>query len=391
MKLFKLGTWLSPFREPERFEGPGSALQLCEVIALLGARRILLVTDRTLVRLGLVAPLEAALRKRGVAVARFDDVEPDPTLTLVEAGHARYQHAGCDAVLAVGGGSAIDLAKLVAARATNDVRVAQMTGLFRVRRRAAPLYAVPTTAGTGSEVTIVAVVTDPVRRRKLTALDFKLLPRAVALDPTLMTGLPAHITAATGMDALTHAIEAVLSRNAFARTTPRALDAARDIFRWLPVAVRDGRDLAARQALARASYEAGFAFTQAGVGYVHALSHGFGARYHTPHGLGNAIALPWVLDYSKPACADRMALVARHCGLGAPGDSDDALAERLVAEIRAMNAALGIPTHLAALRREDIPALAAGALREARFTYAVPRYLDQRGCEALLAQMLPPD
>lgn len=390
MKAFKLATWVSPFREPELLEGPGSALELCGTIARGGARHVLLVTDRTLVRLGLVAPIADRLRGDGVTVTVFDDVEPDPTLALIESGREAYVAAGCDAVLGVGGGSALDAAKLIAARATNRKPVARMTGLFRVWRRPAPLYAIPTTAGTGSEVTIAAVVTDPERQLKLTAIDFKLLPIAAALDPTLMTGIPPHITAATGMDALTHAIEAVISDNAFARTTPRALDAARAIFRWLPVAARDGRNLEARQALARASYDAGFAFTQAGVGYVHAISHGFGARYHTPHGLGNAIALPWVLDFSLPARADRLALVARHCGIGEPDASDAALAERLVSEIRALNAALGIPSHLDALRAADLPAIADAALREARFTYAVPRYLDQRSCEALVAKMLPP-
>jgi alcohol dehydrogenase class IV len=219
-------------------------------------------------------------------------------------------------------------------------------------------------------------------------MDLTLMPVAAALDGELMTGLPAHITAATGMDALTHAVEAYISRNALKRTDTQALEATQLIMANLATAVSDGSNVAARQAMAKASNLAGMAFTQAGVGYVHAIAHNFGALYHTPHGLANAIVMPYVLDYSKSKCADRLANLARACAIGPVGGSDNHLAEAFIDRIRAMKQEFNIPKTLETLKQEDIPQIAAAALKEARFTYAVPRYMDKVTCEGLIALML---
>lgn len=391
-RVLMFGIWAATkvlrFRDPALYSGPGASLQLCDAIAEGGARKLLVVTDAMLVKIGLVEPLLARLRERGVACIVYDGVLPDPTIAQVEAGLALYREHGCDALLAIGGGSSIDAAKAIAARARNPYPLSWMGGLLRVLRRPAPLHAVPTTAGTGSEVTIASVISDPDRQRKFAIMDPKLIPVSAALDGALMTGLPAPITAATGMDALTHAIEAYISRNATAKTDRLALAATRLIMDNLPRVMAEPGDLEARQNMALASFQAGAAFTIAGVGYVHAISHNLGAYYHVPHGLANAIVLPYVLDYSKSACTARLAALAEAGGLPRNGDDDAALAERFIAHIRELNARFGIPTGVDKLRAADIPAITTAALKEAHWTYAVPRYMTRDTCEALIRRML---
>ncbi len=388
MVIFKFVTVIMPFKWPRSFDGPGSSLELCRHIAAEGHRKVLIVTDAMLVKLGLLDKMKAELDKAGVAYVIYDGVLPDPTVEQIEAGFEILKKNDCKAILAIGGGSSIDAAKVIGARAKNNKPIVKMAGLFRVYWGMLPLYVVPTTAGTGSEVTIAAVVSDRAQQRKLPIMDLKLMPTACALDGTLMTGLPAPITAATGMDALTHAVEAYISRNSLKRTDEKAIEATRLIFKYLPTAVSEGSNVEARQQMARASNLAGIAFTQAGVGYVHAIAHNFGARYHTPHGLANAIVMPHVLDYSKPNCAGRLAQLARACGIGGAGASDDALADAFIARIRELKAQFGIPEQLDALRADDIAPIAVAARAEARFTYAVPRYMDQGTCEGVIRKML---
>jgi alcohol dehydrogenase class IV len=389
MAIFKAVTFILPFKWPHTLEGPGSSIDLCHHIAAEGHKKVLMVTDTMLVKLGLLDGMKAELERRGVACIIYDGVKPDPTVEQIEAGFEVLKKNGCEAILAVGGGSSIDAAKVIGARAKNNKPVIKMTGLFRVFWGMLPLYVVPTTAGTGSEVTIAAVVSDPEQQRKLPMMDLKLMPTAAALDGALMTGLPPPITAATGMDALTHAVEAYISRNAFKRTDEKAIEATQLIMRNLPTAFSDGRNIEARQNMARASHLAGIAFTQAGVGYVHAIAHNFGARYHTPHGLANAIVMPYVLEYSKPNCASRLATLARECGIGPQDGTDDELADAFIAKIRELKQMFSIPEKLDDLRAEDIPPIATAALAEARFTYAVPRYMDRKTCESVIRQMLP--
>ncbi|MGH8030018.1 MAG: iron-containing alcohol dehydrogenase, partial [Arenimonas sp.] len=248
---------------------------------------------------------------------------------------------------------------------------------------------VPTTAGTGSEVTIAAVVSDPANTRKFAIMSPRLVPIAAALDGALMTGLPPPITSATGMDALTHAVEAYISRNRTAKTDSEALEATRLIMQNLPTAVKNGTNIEARQNMALASFKAGVAFTTAGVGYVHAIAHNFGAYYHVPHGLANAIILPRVLDFSKPTCTPRLAKLAEVSGLKKGNESEAVLADAFIARIRAMNAEFGIPTQVDKLKDNDIPAITDKALTEAHLFYAVPRYMDTPECQAFIRQMLP--
>lgn len=386
----KLATRLIPFRVPRTFTGPGSALELCDAIAATGAAKVLLVTDATMVQIGLVQPLQDRLTALGLSVVTYDGVKPDPTIAQIEAGVDLYKREGCTAVLAVGGGSSIDAAKVIAARVRNPHGIRWMAGLFRLLRSPAPLYAVPTTAGTGSEVTIAAIVSDPENVRKFAIMDFRLVPQMAALDGSLMAGLPPGVTAATGMDALTHAVEAYLSRNQTAATDRDALDAVRLIMEHLPKVMADGTNLESRSQMALASYKAGMAFTTAGVGYVHAIAHNFGARYHVPHGLANAIILPYVLDDVKAVRTERLATLAKVSGLAPDAEQNAAiLADRFIAHVRDLNVQLGIPTVVERLRAGDISTIAANACAEAAWYYAVPRYLDRAACERLIARMLP--
>jgi alcohol dehydrogenase class IV len=264
-----------------------------------------------------------------------------------------------------------------------------LVGYFKGMRSPVPLYAVPTTAGTGSEVTVAAVVSDPQTNRKLVIADTRLVPAIAALDPTLMVGLPRHVTAATGMDALTHAVEAFVGQWSNTHTDRMALAAVGLIYGNLRTAYRSGRSLAAREQMSIAATYAGLAFTRANVGYVHAIAHQLGGTYHTPHGLANAIMLPHVLKFLSPAITKRLAVLAVRAGVGREGERAAVLAKKFVNSVEALNRDLGIPLYLDALRAEDIPALAKAACWEADTNYPVPRYMSPKICEGILRQVLP--
>jgi alcohol dehydrogenase class IV len=388
MNALKVAAKVIPMPKPTLFTGPDSSLEMCQAVAHMGTKKLLIVTDAVLVKLGILDKILKTLNDNGVETVIYDGVLPDPTYDQVEAGLAIYKENQCEAILAVGGGSPIDAAKVIAARVGNNRKIQKLAGLFKVWRAPAPLFAIPTTAGTGSEVTIAAVVSDPVTHQKTPLVDPKLVPMMAALDASLMTGLPAHVTSATGMDALTHAVEAYISMNATEETSGYAIAATRLIMENLATVVKDGSNLDARHNMALASYYAGLAFTKASLGYVHAISHNFGAKYGTPHGLGNAIVLPYVLDYSKNESATRLAELARVSGIEKGGESDQELAQAFIDHIRAMLKEFDIPERLEALKEADIPEIAKNALKEAHFNYPVPRYMDQAQCEALISKMI---
>jgi alcohol dehydrogenase class IV len=376
-----------PIPTPLLLVGPGSAAKLGHAIADFGHKKLLLVTDAQITRLGLMAPLTDALAAAGTDYAVFDAVTPDAPIPLIERGLAEYLSEGCDAIVAFGGGSVMDAAKVIALAAANHKPPRELAGYFRGRHGPAPIYAVPTTAGTGSEVTVAAIISDPDKGKKYMVADTRIVPDMAALDPTLMVGLPPAVTAATGMDALTHAVEAFISGWATPYTDRMALAAAGMIWQQLPRAFADGTDLVARERMALASTYAGLAFTRANVGNVHAIAHQLGGKYHTPHGLANAILLPPVLHYSLPSCTPRLALLAARVGL--KGRGDKALATRFIDAVQALNDRLQIPRTLAALHEGDIAALAKAACWEADANYPVPRQMSQQDCESLLRKVLP--
>jgi alcohol dehydrogenase len=377
---------------PLTFVGADSSLALCRMMGSAGMQRVMVVTDKPLLGLGLADPMLQALKAEGVEVDIFDDVEPDPGFEVVLAGIARLRAFRADAVLAIGGGSPIDCAKAINLAFANDCHPSKLSGLWlyaRKRKPGLPFYAVPTTAGTGSEVTMAAVISDKQAGVKLSIIDPKLLPGAVALDPKLTLGLPPGATAATGMDALTHAVESYLSGLSYAQTESWAVAATRLILGNLERAYKDGSDMAAREAMLLGSYLAGMAFTRAGVGYVHAFAHQFGAQYHLPHGLANAIVLPFVLEASRPDCDRRLAQLARLVDLPSDGRSDEALASAFVATIRQLNEAMKIPQSVESLQRPDFDRIIDNAFAEAHGTYGVPRYFERRDALDLLGRLLP--
>jgi alcohol dehydrogenase class IV len=387
-KALKVAAAVIPMPKPTLFTGPGSSLELCKAINQLGIKKVMIATDEVLVSIGLLDSITNCLDELNVEYVIFDGILPDPTYDQVQTGLEVLRNNNCEAILAVGGGSPIDASKAIAARATNDKSLVKMAGLFKLRKAPLPLFAIPTTAGTGSEVTIVSVVSDPITHQKTPIIDPKLVPMMAALDGTMMLGLPASVTAATGMDALTHAIESYISVNATDETDAYGRAATRLIMENLETAVKDGKNLEARQNMAMASYYAGLAFTKASVGYVHAIAHNFGAYYSTPHGLANSIVLPHILDFSKDEIVDRLAELAEVSGLKQGRESKKQLADKFISKIRSMLKSFDIPEQLGDLKTGDIPKIAKSALEEAHLNYPVPKYMNQKVCENLLSKMV---
>jgi alcohol dehydrogenase class IV len=399
MKLWlHAGAWslsVVPQRFPRTILENGAIARIPAELAAAGCRKPLIVSDATLVRAGLVARLEDVLLRGGLECAVFSGVLPDPSYDICSQGLAALKAARCDSVVALGGGSVMDAAKLIRMGATHRKPIERFVGLLPCRNSGLPFICVPTTAGTGSETTSAAVITDQKKHRKRTVLDPRLTPFLAILDSELCVGLPPAITAATGIDALTHAIEAYTNTLRIASVDEDATEAVRLVFAFLPRAYREGSDREAREAMLQASFLAGRAFTRGFVGYVHAIAHRFGERYHVPHGLANAIALPPVLDFIADAAAPRLAAL----GCAARGEAGKPAASRgserdeagfFIDDVRALIAGLSIPATLESLRKADIPSMATAALREAHGTpYPVPRILGQADCEAIICSMSP--
>jgi alcohol dehydrogenase class IV len=390
IKVNRTAMRLLPLPRPFTYVGADASLALCRHIAGSGIERILVVTDRGLARLGLLQPMLDVLRAGGIEATVFSEVEADPGHELILAGVRQLDACQAQATIAIGGGSSLDCAKAILLCQANRRHPSELVGVWlyaRSRRGVLPFYAVPTTAGTGSEVTIAAVVSDPAARTKAAIVDPKMVPVMVALDPKLTVGLPPFLTACTGMDALTHAVEAYLSTMATPETDGLARGAVTMILRNLPVAYRAGGDLGAREEMLVGSCMAGMAFTRTGVGYVHAFAHQLGALYHLPHGLANAILLPHLLELMKPACTARLAELGKAAAL--PEATPPVQADAFIARIRSMNAEMGIPGRIDPLRRLDFDAIIRRAFGEAHGTYGVPRYLDHGQALELLSRLLP--
>jgi len=380
------------FPKPFSFVGTDASLSLVREIIGLGVRRVMVITDAQVFQLGLVNPMIELLRSGGVEVRVFSEIEPDPGFELVLKGVEELGKFNPDAVLAVGGGSSIDGAKSILLCHANNCHPSKLTGVWLYslpRKRGLPFFAVPTTAGTGSEATLAAVVSDKQEQIKYAIIDPKVAPAMVALDPGLMVGLPPFITAPTGMDALTHAVEAYCSTLANDETDELARMASSSIMRNLIIAYSDGHNLEARERMAVASCMAGLAFTRVGVGYIHAIAHQLGGLYHVPHGLANATVMPHVLDFSKAKCASRLADLARVSGIGSPGATDAELADAFIARIRSLNAEMQITSSIRELRREDFDKIIDRAFKEAHGTYGVPRYMSREDATAILEKLLP--
>ena len=356
---------------PELHVGAGSLFEVPDVLAGFDVDCAMIVTTPGFVERGTLAPFLNALLTKGITTAVFSDVKPDPDIDCVERAAETYRSHGCDAMVAIGGGSVMDCAKVAGALVARPGKhVRDLIGTMKVRKATPLLVAVPTTAGTGSEVTAAAVVTDPMRQRKYAVSDVSLIPDVAVLDPALLVGLPQAMTAYSGMDALTHAVEAYINRYGSAASRQYAEMAVDAVFKHLKASYDNPKDVEHREGMLMASYWAGVAFTNAMVGYVHALAHSVGGRYHVQHGLANAVLLPIVLEEYGKAAEGRLARLAEIIGLG--GSSDGELAKGFIGKIRELSAQVGIPECIPEIREEDIPVLAIAAEREGNPAYPVP-------------------
>ena len=343
---------------------------------------ILLITDSGIRNNGLTQPLEALLHEHKIQCIVYDRTVANPTDQNVEEAQELYVQHHCQALIGFGGGSSIDCAKAVGARIANPHKsLAKMEGVLRVHHRLPLLIAIPSTAGTGSEVTLAAVVTDHKTHHKYPISDFCLIPRYAVLDPEITRSLPPHLTASTALDALTHAIEAYIGRSTTRETRADATEAVRLIFENLDRAYQNGDDLDARRNLLRAAYLAGNAFSKSYVGYVHAVAHSLSGKYNLPHGYTNAVLLPWVLEDYGPVIHNKLAQLALAAGVANPEDPADKAAAALIQAIREMNRRFGIPERFKEIRSEDIPELAKTADREANPLYPVPVLMDNHQLE----------
>ena len=384
-KVFKLAMNFMDWSEPQLLEGAGSILKLPEFIKSKGIDKVLVVTDKGLMGLNLLDPMFEKLTEVGIDYVVYDGVQPNPTIPNIEDCKDMYVKNGCKGIIAFGGGSPMDCAKAAAARVVKpNQTVRQMRGYLKVHKKLPPFFAVPTTAGTGSETTVAAVVSDPETHEKNAINDICLRPKFAVLDPALTIGLPPHITSTTGMDAMTHAVEAYIGKSNTKQTIKQAEKATKLIHANVEKAYNNGKDLEARANMLKGSYWAGCAFTRAYVGYVHAIAHNLGGLYGTPHGLANAVILPYVLDWYADAAYPQLAKLADLIGITTPDMSVEAKGKAFIAELRRMNAAMNIPDKFDFIKEEDLPLLVKRALKEGNPGYPVPKIMDAKDCESVI-------
>jgi len=384
-KILFLGSLLLPWKEPALLIDKGSIKGLAEIIRKDGFSSCLIVTDKILMKLNLLRPLFDSLDREGVKYELYDETLANPTLENVEEALRLYTEKGCQAIIAFGGGSPMDCAKGVGARiARPKKKIEDMRGYIKVMKKPPALYAVPTTAGTGSEATITAVFTNVKTHEKFAVSDPYLRPKYAVLDPELTVSLPPHITSITGMDALTHAVEAYIGHSNTKSTKEYALKAVKLIFENIEKAYEEGEDITARQNMLVASYLAGLAFTRAYIGYAHAIAHSLGGIYKTPHGLANAVLLPEVIEFYGKTAHKKLAQLADAAGLDTGRKTVGEKAQLFIDSVRGLNERLNISSKLDIIKREDIPLIAKRAYKEASPTYPVPRILKTEELEDII-------
>lgn len=372
-----LALGLLPYRQPKIIDGGLKSLPA--FIKSKNIKKVLLITDVGLAKLGLANPLIEDLKKEGIECSIFDETVPNPTINNIENALKIYNENNCEALIAFGGGSPMDCTKGVAARVARPKKqIPQMKGLIKIRKTTPTIFAVPTTSGTGSETTLTAVISNSETHEKYPLNDFVLIPKYAVLDPSITVGLPKHITSTTGMDALTHAVEAYIGSGNTKQTKTAALKAVKLIFENLEKAYEDGSNLEARKNMQIASYEAGVAFTMSYVGYVHAIAHSLGGFYGTPHGLANSVLLPILLEEYGSKAWKKLAQLADHVGITEEGDTVATKATKFISAIKQMNKNMGIPEKFDFIKEEDIPVMSKRANSEANPLYPVPKLMDTK-------------
>ena len=371
--------------------GGGSREAIAEEVARKGLNKALIVTDNSLVKFGVVSKVSEVLEKAGIPFEIFDEVKPNPTVANVKSGLKAYSESGADFILAIGGGSSIDTAKAIGIITNNPEYsdVVSLEGVAPTKRRSVPIIAVPTTAGTAAEVTINYVITDEENKKKMVCIDPNDIPVVAVVDAELMYSLPKGLTAATGMDALTHAIEGLITKGAWELSDMFEIKAIEMIAEYLPIAVEEPTNAKAREAMALGQYVAGMAFSNVGLGAVHGMAHPMGAIFDIPHGVANAVLLPTVMEYNKPAAKEKYVEIAKAMKAYKDGMSIDEAADAAVEAVKALSIKVGIPQTLTELgiTEKDIDILAASAIADV-CTPGNPREIDEATIKELYKKIL---
>ena len=374
-QTMRLAEYFLGIKEPKTIQGEGSLKKIPEVLKEKELKKPLVVTDNGIHSLGLLEPFFKFLKEEKVDFAYFHDVVANPTIKNVEDGLKIYKENACDSIIAVGGGSAMDCAKMIGARAVNPKKgVEKLKGLLKIGHKLPFLIAVPTTAGTGSETTLAAVIVNQDTHHKYACNDPHLIPKLAVLDPTLLAGLPPKITSTTGMDALTHAVEAYIGHANTKKTKRSAVEAVQLINDNLYESYKNGKDLQRRANMQKAAFLAGVAFTRAYVGYVHAIAHSLGGKYNVPHGLANAIILPYVLEGFGKKAEKRLAELSDAISLCEKSAPKEEKAKAFIAWIRQMNAKMDIPEKFdIEYKEDDVNEMIGHAFKEGNPLYPVPK------------------
>lgn len=374
--VFKMVSYFLPFRKPVIIK---STSDLPKIARKNGLSNLIIVTDSVIISLGLLENLLIALKEQNLKWTIYDKTVPNPTIDNIEEAHKMYIENQCDAIVAFGGGSSIDCAKGVAARVARPKKsIPDLKGVLKVRHTIPTLFAIPTTSGTGSEATIAAVITNSKTHEKYAINDTSLIPHYAVLDPSLTLGLPQHITSTTGMDALTHAVEAYIGNSNTTETKEMSKAAVKLIIDNIYEAYTNGSNYISRENMQKASYYAGIAFTRAYVGNVHAIAHTLGGFYNTPHGLANAVVLPYVLKAYGASAHRKLSELEQLITGTDKKETDDVRATRFIDRIISLNQKMNIPNKINGIDEKDIPLMVERAFHEANPLYPVPKIFSRK-------------
>lgn len=384
--IFRLLLPFLPYREPSIYHSQDDLIDLLKIKKITS---IMLITDKGIRGSGLTRKLENLLKDNNISLVVYDKTNANPTVENVEEARSLYLENNCQGLIAFGGGSAMDCAKATGARIAYPKKsLYQLKGVLKVIRKIPLLIAIPTTAGTGSEVTLAAVISDHQKHHKYTLMDFTLIPRYAVLDPSVTYSLPPHLTSTTGMDALTHAVEAFIGRSTTKETRKKALEATALIFNNIEKAYKNGEDYEARANMLKAAYLAGIAFSKSYVGYIHAIAHSLGGQYNVPHGLANSVIMPYVLEAYGDKISKKLHKLAISAGISKKEDDINESAKRFIQEIKKLNQNMNIPTHIKGIKKEDIKEMARKADKEANPLYPVPKLLNANELEKFYYQLM---
>lgn len=377
-RLLKVVSYILPWKQPILLEGEQSLLDLKKHLTTLPYKHYLIVTDPGIVKAGLLETVLQSIQLETIQLSIFSETTPNPTIQSIEKAYAYYTEKQCDALIGLGGGSAIDAAKAVGIRIKKpNTPLIKMKGILKVRKTLPYLIAIPTTAGTGSETTIATVVSNPETHEKYAISDLCLMPKVAVLNPNLTKNLPPFFTATTGMDALTHAVEAYIGYGGTAFTNQMAEETIKTIYQYLKLVYQEPYNMTARQHMLKASYQAGSAFTRAYVGNIHAMAHTFGGFYQVPHGYANAVIMPHVLKYYGKSAEKKLAKLSDLIHLTEPSVSNGMKMKAFIDWIESMNSALNIPNTIEVPHKNDLEAMIQNAYQEANPLYPVPKMMSK--------------